>query len=212
MTRPFYAAIVVAFAALVLVFATHPAPVTAQAPVTMSPSSPDVVTLGSTADAATGAGATGTISGKLRQVSDDIEDIRALLAGTRSINVAQVGGVSVVATKCEDYAKLTTATFTASVSGNTQVVGLTSATTIYVCRIVVNVAGAVVVQPIYGIGTACATGETSLDSWAFTAATAEPWGIANTGGIQYKTAASNAFCLDLSASVAVTGSVLYVKE
>lgn len=105
---------------------------------------------------------------------------------------------------CQDSVAIDTAS-----SGNVELVALTSSETIYVCGWSVVATTAVAVQFIYGTGTACATGETNLTG-------AMP--LAANGGIVQqspyaftKAAVSNAFCIELSGAVQVSGIVNYTK-
>lgn len=112
---------------------------------------------------------------------------------------------------CADDSLVTTVAIDTASSGNVQLVALTSGQTIFVCGYDVIVDSAVDFQFIYGTGSACATGETDITG---------PMGFAANGGVvrsnggsvQFKTAASNALCLELSGAVQTSGYVSYVKQ
>ena len=102
--------------------------------------------------------------------------------------------------------------YDASTSGSTQLVGLVSGKTIYVCGYAITTGGtATNVKLTYGTGTACATGATSL--------TPAYQIIANGGIVDHasnhwggmKTAASNELCINASAANAVQATVYYTQ-
>lgn len=112
---------------------------------------------------------------------------------------------SAPAVACNSSAAIDTAT-----SGNVQLVALTSGQTIYVCSYTMVADGTVAVQFIYGTGSACATGETDLTGpMAFVANSGASAGSGY--GVLFRTAVSNALCLELSAAVGIRGSVSYTK-
>lgn len=97
-----------------------------------------------------------------------------------------------------------------SASGNTQLVALTAAQRVYVCGYNFIAAGDVNVKLVSGAGTACATSPTDLTG---------PYPLAANGGISYGqgtwngigSVAGQALCINLSASVQVSGVVSYAK-
>lgn len=219
MSRGRVAVASVMVALLVFAAAVPPRPVSAQAPVTISSSSPDVVSLGATSDAAATAGSTGTAQAKLRFLTQRTDDLytlwSALISSSRlKVDIDAVDGQDPIATKCEDWTKRTSGTLSTNTSGNTQLVSLTSMQTIYLCDFDLIVADDVVVQVIYGTGSACATGETDLATYRFTADGTFSTGIVRPGGgqVQMQTAASNALCLELSGAVQTDFNYVYVKE
>lgn len=106
---------------------------------------------------------------------------------------------------CGNSVKIDTAS-----SGNTELVALTSGETVYVCGYELIAGGTVSVQFITGTGTACATGE-------FDETGAMPL-VANSGLVSrspfwtgLSSGASEAFCIELSAAVQVSGILYYTK-
>jgi hypothetical protein len=94
-----------------------------------------------------------------------------------------------------------------SASGNTELVALTAGQTIYICDVVLSANGTVTATLIYGTGTACGTGETSMLPQDLTAQV----GYTGSFGGRLKGAAANAVCIDLSGAVAVKGVITYRK-
>lgn len=101
--------------------------------------------------------------------------------------------------------------YDASTSGSTQLVALSSGKTIYVCGYSIGVgATATNVKLIYGTGSACASGTTSLTP---------AYQLAANGGVTdrapfyngMKTAASNELCINASAGNAVQAVVYYAQ-
>ena len=111
---------------------------------------------------------------------------------------------------CQDHARVTTVAIDTTTSGNVELVALTSTNVIYVCGYEMVSTAAQAFQWIYGTGTACATGETDISGPMAFAANG---GIAkaNAGAVQFKTAASNALCIETSGTGQVSGYVTYVK-
>lgn len=106
---------------------------------------------------------------------------------------------------CNNSVKIDTAS-----SGNVELVALTSGETVYVCGYELVAAGTVSVQWITGTGTACATNE-------FDESGAMPL-IANSGIVSRSPfytglsgGAGDAFCIELSAAVQVSGILYYTK-
>lgn len=98
--------------------------------------------------------------------------------------------------------------YDAGTNGSTELVALQSGLAIYVCSYTLFSAGTVNVSLVYGTGTACVTGRTSLTpAYQFTAQT----GIVDRGPVWngIKTPQSNALCLLTSAGVPVQGLVSY---
>ncbi|MGE0463257.1 MAG: beta strand repeat-containing protein [Vicinamibacterales bacterium] len=156
-----------------------------------------------------------TAGGGLAMAGSVRRDTAATSAGTTGDNATintdalgrlwiRNGGV------CADEARVTSVAINTATSGNVELVALASGETIYVCGYSLVASGDVDVQFIYGTGTACGTGETDLTG---------PWDLttnsgitqANGGSIQFKAAASNALCVELSAAVQVSGHVTYVR-
>ena len=104
-----------------------------------------------------------------------------------------------------------TAIYDASTSGNTQLVALTSSETIYVCGFEIRTgATATNVRLVYGTGTACATGETSMTP-VFDMTSYDGQVVMSPFYAGMKTAVSNALCIETSAANPVDAIVFYTK-
>jgi hypothetical protein len=112
---------------------------------------------------------------------------------------------------CDDPSRVTSVAIDTASSGNVELVALTSSQIVYVCGYDVQAHGTVGVQFIYGTGTACATGETNLTG-VYNLEAREGLVRSNGGAVQFKTAASNALCIELSAAIQVSGVLTYVKQ
>jgi hypothetical protein len=129
----------------------------------------------------------------------------AVLAVVPSATAQMSISGSAPAIACDSSAAISIAS-----SGSTEIVGLTAGTIIYVCAWDVVADGTVAVKWVYGTGTNCATGAVNLDgARAFIVNS----GIAKgTGyGVLFKTAVSNALCINLSASIGARGHITYAK-
>ncbi len=110
-----------------------------------------------------------------------------------------------------------TAIYSASTNGNTELVALTTNETIVVCgfQISQSTSTAVSVRLVYGTGSACATGETSMTPTypIQAAASTGPIGmvVMTPGFMGMKTAVSNALCIETNAAVSVQAMVWYAK-
>lgn len=113
--------------------------------------------------------------------------------------------------RCQSEGVTSVAIDTAT-SGNVELVALVSGDTIHVCGFGFESDTATTsVQFIYGTGTACATGETDLTG-PLTVLASTPLAVANGGATQFRTAASNALCVELGAATQVNGWVSYYRE
>lgn len=116
-------------------------------------------------------------------------------AGTASLKTPEI---------CQDSAVISAAS-----SGNNEIVALTASETVYVCGFLLISDGTVGVQFITGTGTACATGETDKTGVMSL--------VANSGFSSFspfpitKGAAGDAFCIELSGNVQVSGILNYTK-
>ncbi len=99
---------------------------------------------------------------------------------------------------------------TVSTATTTQAVALASGKTIYVCGFVLNGAGATTTKLVYGTGTNCGTGTTSLTP-AFTLASGTNVVFGGGLGFVAKTASSSALCITNSAAVAANVLVAYTQ-
>lgn len=178
-----------------------------------------VLGIGGTSDAAATAGSTGSINAKLRLLTSDIDAVKTsvqtldnAISGA-GFNISQIGGVAPTTSACDDPSKVSNANIDISTSGNNEIVALTSSQIIYVCGFDLIADGAAVdVQWIYGTGTACATGETDMRTYPFDSTNGFGLTVSNGGAVQFKTASSNALCIELSGANRVTGGVSYVKQ
>jgi hypothetical protein len=151
-------------------------------------------------------------------MTSDGVNLAAFGTGTRNANTQRVtistdDLVPVTMSKlCEGEDVVSANIDLAAGTGNTQIVALSGSTVIYVCGFNWTVGGDATVQWITGTGTACATGETDMETHTFS--TTIGYGIANPngGGVQFKGAAGTALCVERSASVTLTGRVSYVQR
>lgn len=111
---------------------------------------------------------------------------------------------------CSNHARIQNVKIDTATSGNVQLVALSGSDVIYVCGYHIIAASAQSVQLIHGTGSACATGETDAEGPLPLAANG---GIAIpvTGSAQFKTAAGEALCIELSAATQISGAVRYVQ-
>jgi hypothetical protein len=119
--------------------------------------------------------------------------------------------VQVPSAGCDDPAQVTSVVINTASSGNVELVALTSTQVVYGCGFIVAADGTVGVQFIYGTGSACATGETDLTG-VFSLQAREGFVVSNAGAVQFKGAASNALCIELSTAIQVNGVFTYVKK
>lgn len=121
------------------------------------------------------------------------------IAANSSVNVSQLGGVSV--SDCDQQAL-----FNLSGSGNTQIIAASGTTTIRICHISFSTTAAEDVKLVRGTGANCVTGPTDVTGLykgvVSMALDFEPWG-------PLKGAASGAICLNQSAVQALGGLVVY---
>lgn len=127
----------------------------------------------------------------------------ALLAAPAHGQISISGSAPAVA--CNSSAAISTAT-----SGNNQIVALSSGATIYVCSWDVVADGTVAVKWTYGTGSNCASGTTDIDGargFIVNSGIAKGAGY----GVLFKTAVSNALCINLSANIGARGIVSYAQ-
>lgn len=164
--------------------------------------------LGKAEDAAAGNGDTGVVPFLQRQ------DTPASTASATNDYITPKGnsyGHTFTASICNDPTLTNSVAISQSaLNGNAELVALTASQTIYVCGYSFISSGAANVRLVYGTGTACATGETGITG-AYPLVANTGIAVANGGAIQAKTAASNALCIETSASVNVMGMVTYAK-
>jgi hypothetical protein len=106
---------------------------------------------------------------------------------------------------CDSSAQLTISTAT-----TTQMVALVSGKSIYVCGFLFNGGGAATAKLVYGTGTNCATGQTSLTP-AFTLASGTNVAFGGALGYVARTIAGNALCVTNSAAAAANVFVAYTQ-
>jgi hypothetical protein len=100
---------------------------------------------------------------------------------------------------CDSSAQLTMSTAT-----TTQMVALVSGKSIYVCGLILNGGGSTTTKLVYGTGTNCATGTTSLTP-AFTLASGT--NVILGGGLGFVTKANTANALCVTNSAAATANI-----
>ena len=162
------------------------------------------------------------LNAKLSRIAERITALIASLGGTGTFGSATPAtGAAMGATSdgglaagtgaltslisCNSSVKIDTAS-----SGNVELVALTSGETVYVCGYELIAGGTVSVQFITGTGTACATNE-------FDETGAMPL-VANSGLVSrapfytgLSGGAGDAFCIELSGAVQVSGILYYTK-
>jgi hypothetical protein len=106
---------------------------------------------------------------------------------------------------CDSSALLTISTAT-----TTQLVALVSGKSIYVCGLVMNGGGTTTAKLVYGTGTNCATGLTSLTP-AFTLASGTNLVFGSGLGYVAKTISGNALCVTNSAAATANVFVAYTQ-
>lgn len=174
--------------------------------------------VGATGDAAATAGSTGSITAKLRLMTSQLDAIQTAIQtldnaiSGSGINISQVGGAAPAAAICDDPAKVLFANINeGAATGNTQHVALDGSDLIYVCAIKLQAGGASLVQLIYGTGTACATGETDIDTFEAFAA-GEGYVESGGGSPLFVVPAGNALCSERGSSVTLRGRITYVQQ
>jgi hypothetical protein len=117
---------------------------------------------------------------------------------------------------CADASQVSSAVISTASSGNVELVAISGSTIVYVCGFDVTSQADVSIQFVSGTGTACATGETNKTGvYPLVAASgAGLRGIARTNGgsVQFKGAAGEAMCIELSGAVQVDGLLTYVQR
>jgi hypothetical protein len=117
---------------------------------------------------------------------------------------------------CNDQSQVTSVKISTATSGNVELVAISGSTIVYVCGFDVVSQADVSVQFVSGTGTACATGETDKTGlYPLVAASgAGLRGLArsNGGAPQFKGAAGEAMCIELSGAVQVDGLLTYVQR
>jgi hypothetical protein len=193
---------------------------------TQASDSPLVATLGATADAAATQGSTGTVSAKLREMSASLGTINTSLGTLNtSVNTAAnyeatkdaavptrlvAMGARIGANEDAVAQGAATAAINVSTATTTQLVALSGTTKIYVTGLTVVAGGTGNITFVYGTGSACGTGTTSLSG-------AIPL-IANAGlslgsglGAVLMVPAGQALCITTSAAVQMSGFVTYAQ-
>lgn len=147
--------------------------------------------IGGTADATVNAGATGSISAKLRRITTQLDN-----------------------QSCSDISQVQSVIISGTVDA--QLVAVSGTTVIYVCGFNVTSAGDVNARLISGTGSVCATGTTArTGNYQLIASSGSgirgiSMGFGN--GPVTKTAAGEALCVDVSAAVQVDGVLTYVQK
>ena len=175
--------------------------------------------------AITPGGGGGGGGGVLGTVDTEMPSASALANGEANPTVPRIGAMMMVyngatwdrmtvpAAACDDPARVTSANVSLTAgTGNTELVPLTASQTVFVCGFSLFAGGDSDVIFSYGTGTACATGNTDLATLGLTSTAGLGIAVANGGAAQFKTAASNALCVERGSSVTLKGYVAYVKQ
>ena len=195
----------------VVAFGTGTVDATVPRTVTAS-DSPDVATLGATGDAAVTAGSTGSISGKMRTMSNDLGGSGGIKDSTdRTADAIESLNTNLVFDPCDDGDIVDSVNINLGAgTGNTTLRALETGVEIYVCGWVLHAGGAGVFQLIYGAMSDCASGETPKYTMR---ATEAGYGVSvpNGGATQFKVPVSNGLCLDRDTSLTISGSVTIAR-
>lgn len=156
------------------------------------------VVLGAVADALVAAGAAGTISAKLRRVTQGLEDLKtnvALATGTNTIGNVNVTGTSQTIKK---------AVINIAAAASNEIVAAVSGNKISVVNIVFTVAG--------DVNITFQSASTALTGAMDFGGSGEPKGLsAHLGNFPLQTASGEAFNILLSAAVQVSGFITYYE-
>lgn len=150
---------------------------------------------------------------ELDDVSTDVTGLDEGDAGTLRIDTLR--RLRVVGADCADPAAVSSVVISTT-STQSELVSLTSGQIVFVCGFQLTSVADVTAQFVYGTGSACDTGENNLTG-AYQLNAASGAGIRgisapNSGSVQFKGAASNALCLELSSGVQTDGYLTYVKR
>ena len=129
--------------------------------------------------------------------------------GTGTLRVAQGSGSTV--SSCADETQVASVPISTATSGNVELVAISGSTVVYVCGYNAIATGTVAIQFISGTGTACATGETNKTG-AYPLIANSGLAVGNGGAMQFKGAAGEAVCIELSGAVQVDGLLTYVQR
>lgn len=175
------------------------------------------LTQGAIADAAVAAGATGSVSAKLRAISRDIASIitnTAAAIPTQAVTVP-IGGVS--NDPCQ-YGTKTNFTIATS-SGTVQLVAPSGSTQVYICSLFSIGATASIQNIVGGTGASCTTGTPVAMAGSTTAASGMSFAanggftFGNGGGTVLRTTtAGHGVCLIQSATAAIAGGGTFVQQ
>jgi hypothetical protein len=151
------------------------------------------------------------VTTQLDAIQTAVQTLDNAISGS-GFNISQIGGVSPTSAICDDPAKVTHVNVNLSAgTGNTELVALDGSDLIYVCSYVLIAGGADDTQIIRGTGAACATGETDIQTFDFTAD--GDGAVENGGGSTIFTVpAGNALCVERTNSVSLKGRVSYVQQ
>jgi hypothetical protein len=137
--------------------------------------------------------------------------IRDAAGNERGANVTAGNALLTMPDLCGSDSVTSAVIDNAGAAANTQIVALSGSTVVYVCGFNFMSAGTTNVRLVTGTGTACATTETGKTAlYPLLAQTGIA--VANGGGIQFKSAAGQAVCVESSAAVQVSGLLTYVQR
>jgi len=139
----------------------------------------------------------------------DRGDVQLDAKGSLKILNVDTNGIAISpGVACNNVAIINTAA-----SGNTQLVAISSTTTIYVCSYVITAEATVDVRLVKGTGTACATDEESVTGTFAFSTTTGLLGVSRGSGLGMitKTDAADALCIETSGAIQINGEVTYAQ-
>src|SRR3990167_2260126 len=145
----------------------------------------------------------------LAQVNGTTTDDGNGAVGTGTLRIVQGSGSTV--SSCADETQVTSVVISTATSGNVELVAISGTTVVFVCGFNVIAGGTVGVQFISGTGSACATGETNKTG-VYPLVVNSGIAVGNGGAMQFKGAAGEAVCVELSAAVHIDGLLTYVQR
>jgi hypothetical protein len=147
----------------------------------------------------------------------NVPGANVFVTNTPSVNMTQKGGTAIVADPCETAA-WTQVNVNLAAAGASQVIAASSGKKLYICSGTLLAGAADNVAVVEGTGTNCATGQTAVFGGTSTAAGlnlgANQGAVWNgTGHHHFQTnVASDALCLNPSATAQLTGYLNYVAQ
>jgi len=194
-------------ALIALLVALCAAPAYAQAPTTTATTSPEVVAIGSTGDAAVTAGSTGTVSGKLRQISDDTDEVKTNT--DRAADELESITATLVASACDDRTLVTSFSVNlGAATGTTLISAGEAGVTKHICGVFLTFGGASIGTIIAGTDSTCST-STKVLTYVETYG-AEPAFNQNGSSPLFSGDTADAICITRTSSVSARGYISIV--